>query len=230
MLLLGFNRKTSSHTAYSYRTFSLLSQVMESVGKRQLKTAISPHPSSLRLGVEKYHFCRIFLSWSWISIVTVSLTFFAVFQQELDTKHDKYERLVKISRDITIESKRTIFLLHRVTRCGWLSRLTCFMLGWIGWLICGFSFCNAVVFKFQPCLRIRLQDIWLLATIRWMTMWCCVWFDSVQDSEAILSEAGTKLDGVRQKIGHIAEELRGEDLYQFHRAFTPGKCSASFFH
>lgn len=41
---------------------------------------------------------------------------FAVFQQELDTKHDKYERLVKISRDVTIESKRTIFLLHRVTR------------------------------------------------------------------------------------------------------------------
>lgn len=40
----------------------------------------------------------------------------AVFQQELDTKHDKYERLVKISRDVTIESKRTIFLLHRVTR------------------------------------------------------------------------------------------------------------------
>uniref|UniRef100_A0A8C1PIR7 Translin-associated factor X n=1 Tax=Cyprinus carpio TaxID=7962 RepID=A0A8C1PIR7_CYPCA len=39
-----------------------------------------------------------------------------VFQRELDTKHDKHERLVKISRDITIESKRTIFLLHRVTR------------------------------------------------------------------------------------------------------------------
>ncbi|XP_075875091.1 translin-associated protein X [Nelusetta ayraudi] len=85
---------------------------------------------------------------------------FRVFQQELDTKHDKYERLVKISRDVTIESKRTIFLLHRVT--------------------------------------------------------------SVQDSDAILSEAGTKLDGVRQKIGQIAEELRGEDLYQFHRAFTAG--------
>lgn len=59
--------------------------------------------------------------------------------------------------------------------------------------------------------------------------WFCVLFDSVQDSDAILSEAGTKLDGVRQKIGQIAEELRGEDLYQFHRAFTPGKCSASFF-
>lgn len=41
---------------------------------------------------------------------------FEVFQQELDTKHDKYERLVKISRDVTIESKRSIFLLHRVTR------------------------------------------------------------------------------------------------------------------
>lgn len=91
---------------------------------------------------------------------TPVISAFRVFQQELDTKHDKYERLVKISRDITIESKRTIFLLHRVT--------------------------------------------------------------SVQDSEAVLSEAATKLDGVRQKIGQIAEELRGEDLYQFHRAFTPG--------
>lgn len=85
---------------------------------------------------------------------------FKVFQQELDTKHDKHERLVKISRDITIESKRTIFLLHRVT--------------------------------------------------------------SVPDVEEILTEADVKLDSVRQKIGQIAEELKGEDLHQFHRAFTPG--------
>lgn len=85
---------------------------------------------------------------------------FKVFQQELDTRHDKYERLVKISRDVTIESKRTIFLLHRVT--------------------------------------------------------------SVPDTEEILKEADAKLDGVRQKIGLIAEELRGEDIHQFHRAFTPG--------
>nr|XP_020459754.1 translin-associated protein X isoform X2 [Monopterus albus] len=85
---------------------------------------------------------------------------FKVFQQELDTKHDKYEHLVKISRDITIESKRSIFLLHRVT--------------------------------------------------------------SLPDAEDALNEADVKLDGVRQKIGQIAEELRGEDIYQFHRAFTPG--------
>ncbi|XP_057704171.1 translin-associated protein X isoform X1 [Corythoichthys intestinalis] len=85
---------------------------------------------------------------------------FKVFQMELDTKHDKYERLVKLSRDVTIESKRTIFLLHRVT--------------------------------------------------------------SVPDAEAILNEADVKLDGVRQKIHQIAEELRGEDIYQFHRAFTAG--------
>ncbi|KAM4607930.1 translin-associated protein X [Polymixia lowei] len=85
---------------------------------------------------------------------------FKVFQQELDTKHDKYERLVKISRDITIESKRTIFLLHRVT--------------------------------------------------------------SVPDVEDVLKESDVKLDGVRQKISQIAEELRGEDINQFHRAFTPG--------
>ncbi|XP_077585023.1 translin-associated protein X [Stigmatopora nigra] len=85
---------------------------------------------------------------------------FKVFQKELDTKHDKYERLVKLSRDVTIESKRTIFLLHRVT--------------------------------------------------------------SVPDAEPILNEADVKLDGVRQKIGQIAGELKGEDIYQFHRAFTAG--------
>ncbi|KAK1791358.1 hypothetical protein P4O66_013377 [Electrophorus voltai] len=96
------------------------------------------------------------------SINTSSLLIaaFKVFQQELDTKHDKYERLVKLSRDITIESKRTIFLLHRVT--------------------------------------------------------------SVPNVEEVLNEADVKLDAVRQKVGQIAEELRGEDLYQFHKAFTSG--------
>ncbi|XP_045187368.2 translin-associated protein X-like isoform X1 [Mercenaria mercenaria] len=39
---------------------------------------------------------------------------FRGFQHELDQRHDKYERIVKLSRDITIESKRAIFLLHRV--------------------------------------------------------------------------------------------------------------------
>ncbi|XP_033104897.1 translin-associated protein X-like isoform X2 [Anneissia japonica] len=37
------------------------------------------------------------------------------YQKELDEKHDKYERLVKLSRDVTIESKRVIFLLHRIS-------------------------------------------------------------------------------------------------------------------
>lgn len=37
---------------------------------------------------------------------------FQEYANELDTKHDRFERLVKISRDITIESKRIIFLLH----------------------------------------------------------------------------------------------------------------------
>lgn len=50
-----------------------------------------------------------------IMLVTVMIDS-AAFQLELDTRHDKYERLVKLSRDITIESKRTIFLLHRFTR------------------------------------------------------------------------------------------------------------------
>ena len=31
----------------------------------------------------------------------------------LDSRHDKREKLVKLSRDVTIESKRIIFCLHR---------------------------------------------------------------------------------------------------------------------
>ena len=38
----------------------------------------------------------------------------------LDMKHDKQERIVKLSRDITAESKKIIFLLHRIT--WWVSR------------------------------------------------------------------------------------------------------------
>ena len=40
---------------------------------------------------------------------------FQEYQRELDTKHDRHERLVKLSRDCTIRSKRVIFLLHRAT-------------------------------------------------------------------------------------------------------------------
>uniref|UniRef100_A0A914WT32 Translin-associated protein X n=1 Tax=Plectus sambesii TaxID=2011161 RepID=A0A914WT32_9BILA len=40
---------------------------------------------------------------------------FLDYQAELDDKHDRYERIVKVSRDITISSKRIIFLLHRIT-------------------------------------------------------------------------------------------------------------------
>ncbi|NXO94701.1 TSNAX protein, partial [Certhia brachydactyla] len=88
------------------------------------------------------------------------MTSFKSFQLELDTRHDKYERLVKLSRDITIESKRTIFLLHR--------------------------------------------------------------FTSAPNGEEILSESEVKLDAVRRKIKQVAQELIGEDMYQFHRAISPG--------
>lgn len=39
---------------------------------------------------------------------------FQTYALELDTKHDRYETIVKMSRDITIESKRIIFLLHSI--------------------------------------------------------------------------------------------------------------------
>lgn len=41
---------------------------------------------------------------------------FRLYSNELDTKHDKFEKLVKLSRDITIESKRIIFLLHTLDK------------------------------------------------------------------------------------------------------------------
>ena len=53
---------------------------------------------------------------STISISTRSeiLAMFETFRQILDEHNDRYERLVKLSRDLTIQSKRIIFLLHRV--------------------------------------------------------------------------------------------------------------------
>lgn len=39
---------------------------------------------------------------------------FLIYRKELDNKHDRHEKLVKLSRDITIESKRIIFLLHNI--------------------------------------------------------------------------------------------------------------------
>ncbi|PNI55173.1 TSNAX isoform 2, partial [Pan troglodytes] len=92
---------------------------------------------------------------------------FKSFQQELDARHDKYERLVKLSRDVTVESKRTIFLLHRITSSQYLHH-------------------------------------------------------SAPDMEDILTESEIKLDGVRQKIFQVAQELSGEDMHQFHRAITTG--------
>ncbi|XP_015118232.1 translin-associated protein X [Diachasma alloeum] len=41
---------------------------------------------------------------------------FRGYALQLDSKHDRYERIVKISRDITIESKRIIFLLHTIDK------------------------------------------------------------------------------------------------------------------
>lgn len=38
---------------------------------------------------------------------------FDEFRVELDEKHDRNERIVKLTRDVTIESKRVIFTLHR---------------------------------------------------------------------------------------------------------------------
>lgn len=38
---------------------------------------------------------------------------FLGYREELDARHDRHERLVKLSRDCTVHSKRTIFTLHQ---------------------------------------------------------------------------------------------------------------------
>lgn len=49
-----------------------------------------------------------------VSFDPIIQAFFRDCAGKLDTYHDRYERIVKLSRDITIESKRVIFLLHRI--------------------------------------------------------------------------------------------------------------------
>eukprot|EP01130_Rhizamoeba_saxonica_P017262 TRINITY_DN829_c0_g1_i2.p1 TRINITY_DN829_c0_g1~~TRINITY_DN829_c0_g1_i2.p1 ORF type:complete len:249 (-),score=54.51 TRINITY_DN829_c0_g1_i2:193-939(-) len=41
-------------------------------------------------------------------------THFSDYSAQYDDHNDRYERVVKISRDITVKSKRLIFLLHRI--------------------------------------------------------------------------------------------------------------------
>ncbi|XP_050589954.1 translin-associated protein X isoform X2 [Bombus affinis] len=41
---------------------------------------------------------------------------FRAYATKLDDKHDRFERIVKFGRDITIESKRIIFLLHTIDK------------------------------------------------------------------------------------------------------------------
>lgn len=41
---------------------------------------------------------------------------FLNYQKEIDARNDKAERILKIGRDVTIESKRIIFLLHRSSK------------------------------------------------------------------------------------------------------------------
>lgn len=86
---------------------------------------------------------------------------FRSYQQELDERHDKYERIVKLSRDITVESKRAIFLLHRAA--------------------------------------------------------------GATDPAEIFKQADEKLKQAEEiKFRTVAQELVGEDPYQFLRAYSPG--------
>lgn len=86
---------------------------------------------------------------------------FRTYATELDAKHDRYERIFKTNRDVGIESKRIIFLLHTI--------------------------------------------------------------DKESKRNAVLDAAKARLDNVAQKLfRNIANELDGQDAYQFHRAYRAG--------
>jgi len=86
---------------------------------------------------------------------------FGQMSHALDYRYDKRERIVKLSRDITIESKRIIFCLHRIK--------------------------------------------------------------SEQDKDAVLGEAEHRLMDIKAKLWYyMARELKGEDHYQFIKAYSSG--------
>ncbi|CAH1163932.1 unnamed protein product [Phaedon cochleariae] len=91
------------------------------------------------------------------------LVMFRSYSSALDEKHDRYERIIKQSRDITIESKRIIFLLHNTNT------------------------------------------------------------DIESKKAGIIEEAETRLKAlVDTNFSTIANELKNEDSYQYHRAYTAG--------
>lgn len=58
----------------------------------------------------------------------------------------------------------------------------------------------------------------------WKLLFQFLFYDcSAPNGEEILNESEVKLDAVRRKIKQVAQELIGEDMYQFHRAISPGK-------
>lgn len=58
----------------------------------------------------------------------------------------------------------------------------------------------------------------------WKLLFQFLFYDcSVPNGEEVLNESEVKLDAVRRKIKQVAQELIGEDMYQFHRAISPGK-------
>lgn len=86
---------------------------------------------------------------------------FRGYAAELDAKHDRYERIFKINRDIGIESKRIIFLLHTI--------------------------------------------------------------DKESKRNVVLEAAKSRLDNMAEILFRdIADELNGQDSYQFHRAYRAG--------
>ncbi|VDN29300.1 unnamed protein product, partial [Gongylonema pulchrum] len=129
---------------------------------------------------------------------------FVSYQQEMDQRRDRYERIVKLSRDLIIECKRIIFQLHR------------------------FPTAKTPEEKEMDQRRDRYERIVKLS--RDLIIECKrIIFQlhrfptakTPEEKENLLSEVGGRLDDVRNKIIHgIAVELRGQDHYYYAKSYV----------
>lgn len=127
---------------------------------------------------------------------------FRQYARELDAKHDRHERIVKRSRDITIESKRIIFQLHSIRQRGQTTSASNNTNG-------PTDGPNAAPDGGAP----NTEQAAAAAA------------PAVEDpaTATVLRETRDRLDQlVRHSFAEIAAELHGRDAHQFVRAYSAG--------
>jgi len=116
----------------------------------------------------------------------------------LDSRHDKKERIVKLSRDITIESKRIIFCLHRIKNEDDTNK-------------------NSIIEEAEKRLADLRENLWLQIMVRT----CQQHLKLHPESEEPLPK-GSYPSQLQSSGPLVCKELRDEDHYQYIRAYSAG--------